>query len=360
MTAPDSPEEKATVEPVVVVSSGGIMDLLQGRVARMLFCVVGIMSAFVFYGLLQERIMTQPYGDEGEMFKSSAFLVLNNRLISMIIAVCVMKYKGESMKNAAPIYKCAGPSISNTLATFCQYEALKYVSFPTQTLGKCGKMIPVLILGMLFLSKKYNWKDFLIAFFVTAGCAAFVLTGDITDHRSDQSDSVYGLMLMGGYLFCDGFTSILQESLFSGYKMSTNNQMLYVNMCSATLSLLMLLFSGELWVAIAFSAKYFDFNVSALALSICATLGQMVIYYSIKEFGALFFSTVMTTRQVISILLSCIIYLHPLTVYQWLSILLVFGALYYKEAIMKKSRGHGHGAAEPKETKSNLPPTPHK
>jgi len=77
------------------------------------------------------------------------------------------------------------------------------------------------------------------------------------------------------------------------------------------------------------------------------TTGQMVIYYSIKEFGALFFSTVMTTRQVISILLSCIIYLHPLTVGQWMSALLVFGALYYKEALMKKPHGHGHGHGAP-------------
>lgn len=329
------------------------------RYMRMVGCVVGIMGAFVFYGLLQERIMTQPYGPDDEMFKSSAFLVLSNRVVAMIIAVAVMIYKNEPLKNSAPITTCAGPSVSNTFATFCQYEALKYVSFPTQTLGKCGKMIPVLILGMFLLGKKHTWKDFLVAFLVTVGCAAFVLTGEITDARGmDKSDSVFGLALMGGYLFFDGFTSVLQEKLFRGYKMSTYNQMLYVNMCSATISLIMLVVSGELWVAIAFSLKYPEFNVSSLALSVCATAGQMVIYYSIKEFGALFFSTVMTTRQVISILLSCIIYLHPLTVGQWMSALLVFGALYYKEALMKKPHGHGHGhgghSAPPSDEKATV------
>lgn len=314
------------------------------RIWRMMGCVVGIMGAFVFYGLLQERIMTQPYGDEGEIFKSSAFLVLSNRLVAMAIAIAIMLWKKEPLKNTAPIVTCSGPSLSNTIATFCQYEALKYVSFPTQTLGKCGKMIPVLILGIFFLGKKHTWKDFFIAFLVTVGCAAFVLTGEISDQRGiDKSDSMYGLFLMGGYLFCDGFTSVLQEKLFRGYKMSTYNQMLYVNLCSATISLTMLVVSGELWAALAFSLKYPDFNIASLSLSVCATAGQLVIYYSIKEFGALFFSTVMTTRQVISILLSCVIYLHPLTVSQWLSALLVFGALYYKEALMKKPGGHGHG-----------------
>jgi len=204
-------------------------------------------------------------------------------------------------------------------------------------------MIPVLILGIFFLGKKHTWKDFFIAFLVTVGCAAFVLTGEISDQRGiDKSDSMYGLILMGGYLFCDGFTSVLQEKLFRGYKMSTYNQMLYVNLCSATISFTMLVVSGEIWTALAFSLKYPEFNIASLSLSVCATAGQLVIYYSIKEFGALFFSTVMTTRQVISILLSCVIYLHPLTVSQWLSALLVFGALYYKEALMKRP-GHSHG-----------------
>eukprot|EP01100_Stratorugosa_tubuloviscum_P012305 TRINITY_DN57_c0_g2_i2.p1 TRINITY_DN57_c0_g2~~TRINITY_DN57_c0_g2_i2.p1 ORF type:complete len:358 (-),score=132.58 TRINITY_DN57_c0_g2_i2:211-1284(-) len=311
------------------------------RLTNMCLCVAGIMGSLVLYGLLQERIMTQPYGENGELFKSSAYLVFNNRVIAIIIAVTIIKFKGESLVNAAPIYKCSGISFSNTLATFCQYEALKYVSFPTQTLGKCGKMIPVLILGMLVLGKKYIWKDFIIALTVTIGCVAFVMTGDITGHKG-HDDSFYGLLLMGGYLFCDGFTSVFQEKLFKGYKMSTYNQMLYVNLCSACISFMMLLLSGELLPSFSFAIEYPAFMFNSLALSFCATAGQLVIYYSIKEFGALFFSTVMTTRQVVSILLSCIIYLHPLTIWQWLSALLVFGALYYQEVFLKQRSGHGH------------------
>lgn len=39
------------------------------------------MSSLLVYGVLQERIMTQPYGEEKEHFKYSVFLVLNNRLV---------------------------------------------------------------------------------------------------------------------------------------------------------------------------------------------------------------------------------------------------------------------------------------
>ena len=38
----------------------------------------------------------------------------------------------------------------------------------------------------------------------------------------------------------------------------------------------------------------------------------------------------MTTRQFLSILLSCLIFMHPLSLGQWAGTVLVFGSLYYK------------------------------
>lgn len=67
-----------------------------------------------------------------------------------------------------------------------------------------------------------------------------------------------------------------------------------------------------------------------MALSLSAAIGQIFILITIKEFGALLFATIMTTRQFISILLSCILFMHPLSLGQWAGTVLVFGALYYK------------------------------
>ena len=58
--------------------------------------------------------------------------------------------------------------------------------------------------------------------------------------------------------------------------------------------------------------------------------GQMMLYYTIQKFGALFYATAMTTRQVFSITLSCIIYFHPLSVYQILGASVVFISVYLK------------------------------
>jgi len=281
--------------------------------------------------------MTIKYGDEE--FKNSAYLVFNNRLIAIIAAILMLKYKGEDISPTAPIYKYAGISLSNIIATWCQYESLKFVSFPTQTLGKCGKMIPVMILGYLISGKKYGAKDIISVFIISAGVFIFILTGKVTQKESDSNDDTfYGLALIAGYLFVDGFTSTLQEALFKGYTMSTYNQMLYVNTVSMILSLVPLLIQQQFFECVQFSMNHPDFLLHSLGLSACAVLGQIMIYTTIKDFGALIFSALMTTRQFLNILLSCIIYLHPLTIGQWAGVFMVFGVLYYTADNKKSHR----------------------
>lgn len=49
------------------------------------------------------------------------------------------------------------------------------------------------------------------------------------------------------------------------------------------------------------------------------------------------FATVMTSRQFLSILLSCLIFMHPLSAQQWLGTALIFSALSY-QTVSKSSK----------------------
>lgn len=42
---------------------------------------------------------------------------------------------------------------SNVMSSWFQYEALKYVSFPTQVLAKASKVIPVMLMGKVVQGK---------------------------------------------------------------------------------------------------------------------------------------------------------------------------------------------------------------
>merc|ERR1719221_512294 len=179
----------------------------------------GIIGMLAIYGVLQERIMSIPYGDPPVKFTDSVFLVFCNRAVAVLFAVCMVAAKGESYVNSAPLWKYLAISFSNVYASTCQYEALKYVSFPVQMLGKSFKMMPVMVWGMAVSGKRFSVTDWMIAFAVTGGVVEFLMTCPISSH-SDQGNSTYGLALLGGFLALDGFTSTFQEKLFKEHTTS--------------------------------------------------------------------------------------------------------------------------------------------
>uniref|UniRef100_K7M9I0 Uncharacterized protein n=1 Tax=Glycine max TaxID=3847 RepID=K7M9I0_SOYBN len=204
------------------------------------FAVAGIMLTLVTYGVLQEKIMRVPYGAEKEYFKHSLFLVFCNRITTSAVSACSLLASKKAMDPVAPIYKYCLISVSNILTTTCQYEALKYVSFPVQTLAKCAKTIPVMVWGALIMQKRYQGPDYLLAFLITLGCSVFILYpagADMSPYSRGRENTVWGVLLMVGYLGFDGFTSTFQDKLFRGYDMEIHNQIFYTTLCSCILSL---------------------------------------------------------------------------------------------------------------------------
>jgi len=308
---------------------------------------VGIIGMLGMYGVIQEKIMTVPYGKtdkyEGELFTASVFLVFCNRIVAILYACGMTYFKKEEFGPKAPLWKYLAISVSNVAATWCQYEALKWVSFPVQMLGKSFKMMPVMVWSIVISGKKYEAKDWLIAGGVTWGVTQFLLTGSIKSKHADKGSSVYGLILMGGFLGCDGFTSTFQEKVFKDCKTTKYNQMLYVNAGSAVVSLSSFILSGAAPSTIAFCFRHTDFVVQAMTLSAAAVSGQFFIYSQVKEFGALVLAATMNIRQVNSIMVSFLLYGHSITFMQLVGLVMVFGALFYKTYL-----GYKGGQDKPK------------
>ncbi|KAL5581085.1 hypothetical protein UlMin_013527 [Ulmus minor] len=310
----------------------------ESKIWKGIFAVAGIMITLVTYGVLQEKIMRVPYGDNKEYFKYSLFLVFCNRITTSAVSAVFLLSSKKALDPVAPVYKYCLVSVSNILTTTCQYEALKYVSFPVQTLAKCAKMIPVMVWGTIIMQKKYMGHDYFLAFLVTVGCSIFILYPagtEISPYGKGRENTVWGVSLMIGYLGCDGFTSTFQDKLFKGYDMEIHNQIFYTTMCSCIISLSGLILQGQLILAIDFLYRHNDCFFDVVLLSTVATVSQFFISYTIRTFGALTFATIMTTRQLVSIMLSCIWFAHPLSWEQCIGAVIVFGSLYVKTFMRK-------------------------
>ncbi|CAH2095015.1 unnamed protein product [Euphydryas editha] len=140
------------------------------------FCFTGLMGAYLVWGLLQEKIMTQNYVmPDGTLlrFNDSQFLVFINRLLGFLIALTRLLSTGQQVI-AAPLYKFSYCSLTNIISAWCQYEALKYVSFPTQVLSKSCKVIPVMLMGKLISRNKYETYEYVTAVLISIGMVLFM------------------------------------------------------------------------------------------------------------------------------------------------------------------------------------------
>merc|ERR1719181_1823115 len=123
---------------------------------------------------------------------------------------------------------------------------------------------------MIVAGKSYGWREWMISLGVTGGCMLFGMSGSISSSRAKQEDSIYGIVLLMGYLGADGFTSMFQEKLFSEHKTSKYNQMLYINGTSAIMSLSSLIASNSLGSSMAFCIAHPSFFIDSVVLSLSA------------------------------------------------------------------------------------------
>lgn len=147
-----------------------------------------------------------------------------------------------------------------------------------------------------------------------------------------------GIMLLFLFLFFDSFTSQFQSRMFQRHRdLSMVELMFATSAFSTVLSLVTLIHTKELYPALSFVRDHSEIHVHFLLFSICSTIGQLFIYYTIKNFGAVVFTLIMTTRILLSIGLSCILYGHKVSATGFFGLCLVMAAVLYR--IKRKAQG---------------------
>ena len=279
--------------------------------------------------------MTLEY--DGERFTDSQFLVFINRILALLVAGVYLRLTSQP-RDRAPFYQYSYSSISNTLSSWCQYEALKFVSFPTQVLAKASKVIPVMIMGKIVSHRTYPWHEYLTAGLLSVGVALFLLAADPSAETHTTETTFAGVIILLGYMMFDSFSSNWQSEVFSTYKVSSVQMMFGTNTFSCLFTVTSLLFRGVFFSCLNFLFLHSEFALHAGLLSICSAIGQLFIFNTIRIFGPIVFTLIMVTRQAMSIFLSCIFYHHVLTTQALFGVFVVFLALLLKTYFKRNAK----------------------
>ena len=161
-----------------------------------------------------------------------------------------------------------------------------------------------------------------------------------TNNIYDQRNSTVwtGIMLLGLFLFFDSFTSQWQSRMFQRHKdLSMVELMFATSAFSSLLSIITLIHNQELGPALDFVIRHSEIHMHFFLFSVCSTIGQLLIFYTIKNFGAVVFTIIMTTRVLMSIALSCYMYGHNVSDTGFFGLILVMAAIGYR--IRMKAQG---------------------
>jgi adenosine 3'-phospho 5'-phosphosulfate transporter B2 len=210
------------------------------------FCCAGLQVSYLVWGVLQEKIMTKYIsknnyfkfsnlfsnlsncreyldGDKVEKFTDSQFLVFVNRILAFAFSGIYLLVRARQNIHRTPLYKYSFCSISNTLSSWCQYEALKFISFPTQVmtksiilqhgfnnllricavclqvLAKSAKVIPVMLMGKLVSRTQYKNYEYATALLISIGMTAFLL-GSSEGKKGKTQKILYHPVSLSGVL----------------------------------------------------------------------------------------------------------------------------------------------------------------
>ncbi|XP_075702691.1 solute carrier family 35 member B1 isoform X1 [Rhinoderma darwinii] len=343
-----SPAAERDVRLEVPVTAGGDMDgggVLGHGGLRLLACFLGVFVCYFYYGILQETITRGTYGegDNKETFRYALSLVFVQCVVNAMFAKLLIQFFDSKAKpDRTQSWLYAACSLSYLGAMVSSNSALQYVNYPTQVLGKSCKPIPVMLLGVTVLRKKYPLTKYLCVLLIVLGVAMFMYKPNKSGPSGDERLFGYGELLLLLSLTLDGLTGVSQDHMRAHYQTGSNQMMLHINLWSSCILGAGIVFTGEVWEFISFTERYPSIIYNILLFSLTSALGQTFIFMTVVYFGPLTCSIITTTRKFFTILASVILFANVISGLQWAGTLLVFLGLGLDAKFGKGSKKPSH------------------
>eukprot|EP00526_Cylindrotheca_closterium_P017192 CAMPEP_0113614556 /NCGR_PEP_ID=MMETSP0017_2-20120614/7231_1 /TAXON_ID=2856 /ORGANISM="Cylindrotheca closterium" /LENGTH=308 /DNA_ID=CAMNT_0000523735 /DNA_START=122 /DNA_END=1048 /DNA_ORIENTATION=- /assembly_acc=CAM_ASM_000147 len=266
-------------------------------------------------------------------FPSPAFCVFSNRFLAVIVAIIAVRIKHGAVlaNNTAPLHSFTPAAISNTISSWSNYAALRYVSFPVQTIFKSSKIIAVMMMGKFLKGTTYPYTQHVEAFLITCGVALFSLA--MKSPKEETETQLTGLIFLLLYISFDSFTSQWQDKVYTQYgraNVDPYQMMLGINSSAIVFTTAGLIFSGDfplVWEFLLVNPVVLKYNIIT---AITSASGQLCIFYTIREFGPVIFTLIMIIRQMLSICISAAYFHHDITIKAFFGMTMVFGVLFYQ------------------------------
>lgn len=322
-----------------------MVDYLLSKELRLAFHVILVYCLFIQWGYLQEKITSSEYVNDTNqaiMLWSYPFALNFVMAVAAVIVAAISELlisgsqENKSNKQIAPFNAYWRAALTNTIASPIGYASLNYISFPLMVLTKSSKPVPVMLIGVFYYYKKYTWYKYLSVALICLGIALFSTAKKSSSSSDDDSSSklFIGIILVLVNLTLDGYTNNEQDAIFTNFESTSLRLMKNINIWQAIFLLIILIVlylsygnNSELYLAVNMVKSNVLLRYDILKFCLCSSLGQVLIFSIMKEFGSLAWVTISVTRKLFTILVSVIMFNHPVKFIQWFGVISVFAGM---------------------------------
>lgn len=294
----------------------------KGVLKRLIICTVGIILSFGAWGYLLESLTS------GGKRMSETGTILMNGIMFTCVARAVMAMNGKRPSSRAmakkPSMLFAAISVTYVVGMLLTFRALRFVNFPTQVLAKSCRPIPITIMNVI-RGKRYPWQEYVAVLLLCGGVVLFTVGG--AKNKQQAENTTYGIIILAISLVLDGATGALEDRVVEelGWKHGegTFDLMMFINLWSIPTTVIVMVCVGDFSI--------FEMTTTQLTnlsmLGVAGSFGQVFIFYTLSNFGALVVAMLTTVRKVITITLSVILFGHVFTMPQVAGVSIAFGGL---------------------------------
>eukprot|EP00775_Hariotina_reticulata_P009730 gene9730-9888_t len=330
-----------------------------GTAAALLFCVGGIYGAYLTQGVVSEHLQMKQYGPEKERFKNLEALNGAQSLVCFLWAYAILLFQQLSNKSSndskhlPPWTVYWRPALTNSIGPACGLIALKNISYPAQVLAKSCKMVPVMVMGTVLHGKRYSALEYMCMTMIGIGISLFARkSSSKVTAKLAAPNAPLGYFLCFINLTFDGYTNAYQDEINRKYPQNNPiHMMCWMNFWCAVFNGGYLAVSGIGQQLLHFCLQHRSALYDIVIFCLCGAVGQLFIFFTIKQFGSLVNTLICTTRKFFNILGSVVLNANPLLPQQWVAVGLVFSGLITSS--LAKSGKHHHSSGGGKGAKTS-------
>ncbi|KAL0479137.1 hypothetical protein AKO1_008011 [Acrasis kona] len=320
------------------------------RTALLILCAVGALLFYILSGVAQEYVYTQYDGFSFGFFltlfqfASYAFFSGIHWYISPGHQRQHMILPDKSIKTQQNFdikwyfllgaLMVAGVGLGN--------QALSYINYPTKILFKSSKLLFVMAAGVFITKKKYGVWDYAASLLMMLGLFGLFYANNSAKATTDVVeaglgwDAFVGASMLFSALASDSVASNVQEKILQEMDRTPTELIFWGHLVGACILVVVCVVVGQLFPAIEFCVKNPSILIALLFYAVLSYVGVQFVHTCTKSFGIIVTLTITSSRKVISVMLSYILFPKPLTLVHFFAIVLVFIGIFLR--IYSKNR----------------------